>query len=49
MRSKNALTRDNDPALETFSGALNASSINGILVAASATLDGIFIYKSAWL
>ena len=42
MRSKSALTGDNEPALETFSGALHASSIVGILVAASATLDGIF-------
>jgi len=43
MRSKSALTGDNEPALETFSGALHASSIVGILVAASATLDGIFL------
>ena len=40
MRSKSALTGDNEPALETFSGALHASIV-GILVAASATTDGI--------
>ena len=43
MRFKSALTGDNEPALETFSGALHASAIVGILIAASATLDGIFL------
>ena len=42
MRSKSALTGDNEPALENLQGRFACLFDRRILVAASATLDGIF-------